>query len=578
MTGFLRHNAVPSLRVIARTCAGLAAIATCLVGSGAALAEPPSLPREGEITVDISQITQLLGNQAVGDLRGCPPNTVSNAANFQNYTQGSQMTLQLGMVETEGFGFSVSVPANQYPIEINTIRFLIGSISAATTTTGYSIIIWDGLPVSAGGQVRTFDPNADISESSTPDGSQFGGLEDVVLSPFNGTCSIFTTTASAADVTVGVDPSADPADRWILYNSRGDNAFTVVVRIDRHSSRSNPSCATAPECSNAFLATEPFTTQTLNFASNDWLLAAPCLGGAPDGYTRFSNLSLLYRPTADPLIGATWTSLGCGTALAACCNPNDGSCALTTEVGCINGGTWLQGVLSCDPTPCPLPSGACCFGTSCSNDVTESDCLILEGLYLGNNSNCAANNTCPTGACCLPSGACVVETSANCGALSGTFRGVSAPCSTANCPQPSGACCTTTGGCAFVAQSTCNQAGGTWRGAGVVCANAGCGSGSCCVGAHCSLLTSSSCSSMGGAFGGFGSSCVGWPSNPITCCPANFDDLNGVDVVDLFDYLDAWFTQNGFTGPGWPADFNSNNAVDVVDLFGFLDAWFLGCN
>lgn len=83
---------------------------------------------------------------------------------------------------------------------------------------------------------------------------------------------------------------------------------------------------------------------------------------------------------------------------------------------------------------------------------------------------------------------------------------------------------------------------------------------------------------MGGAFGGFGSSCVGWPSNPITCCPANFDDLNGVDVVDLFDYLDVWFTQNGFTGPGWPADFNSNNAVDVVDLFGFLDAWFLGCN
>ncbi len=65
-------------------------------------------------------------------------------------------------------------------------------------------------------------------------------------------------------------------------------------------------------------------------------------------------------------------------------------------------------------------------------------------------------------------------------------------------------------------------------------------------------------------------------SNPgkFVPCTANFDCTGTVDVVDLFDFLDAWFAQNG--GPiGTPsADFDGDTDVDVVDLFDFLDAWF----
>jgi hypothetical protein len=57
-------------------------------------------------------------------------------------------------------------------------------------------------------------------------------------------------------------------------------------------------------------------------------------------------------------------------------------------------------------------------------------------------------------------------------------------------------------------------------------------------------------------------------------CPADFDDSGTVDVVDLFDFLDAWFATNGQSGTGLAADFDNSGTVDVVDLFDFLDAWF----
>ncbi len=57
-------------------------------------------------------------------------------------------------------------------------------------------------------------------------------------------------------------------------------------------------------------------------------------------------------------------------------------------------------------------------------------------------------------------------------------------------------------------------------------------------------------------------------------CAADFDGMNGVDVVDLFAFLDAWFAQNGGPPSSPSADFDGSGTVDVVDLFDFLDAWF----
>mgnify|MGYP000860280863 FL=1 len=101
--------------------------------------------------------------------------------------------------------------------------------------------------------------------------------------------------------------------------------------------------------------------------------------------------------------------------------------------------------------------------------------------------------------------------------------------------------------------------------------------GACCTGTSCSVVTESACTGAGGSFRGASSPCADTPGNPVTCCPANFDQVGGVSVSDLFGFLDAWFAQFG-SAPGSPsADWDSSGLVDVGDLFGFLDAWFLGC-
>ena len=63
---------------------------------------------------------------------------------------------------------------------------------------------------------------------------------------------------------------------------------------------------------------------------------------------------------------------------------------------------------------------------------------------------------------------------------------------------------------------------------------------------------------------------------PLPRCPADYDASGGVNVADLFVFLDAWFAQVLSGGaPGTPsADFDSNLTVNVADLFAFLDAWF----
>lgn len=54
-------------------------------------------------------------------------------------------------------------------------------------------------------------------------------------------------------------------------------------------------------------------------------------------------------------------------------------------------------------------------------------------------------------------------------------------------------------------------------------------------------------------------------------CPADFDKVDGVNVQDIFSFLNTWFTGNQ------AADFDGVNGVEVSDIFGFLNAWFAGC-
>jgi hypothetical protein len=70
-------------------------------------------------------------------------------------------------------------------------------------------------------------------------------------------------------------------------------------------------------------------------------------------------------------------------------------------------------------------------------------------------------------------------------------------------------------------------------------------------------------------------------SGTVAGCPADYNGVNGVELLDIFAFLSDWF--NGCTGPGTPvgsctnnADFNHQNGVDLLDIFAFLNAWFAG--
>jgi hypothetical protein len=90
--------------------------------------------------------------------------------------------------------------------------------------------------------------------------------------------------------------------------------------------------------------------------------------------------------------------------------------------------------------------------------------------------------------------------------------------------------------------------------------------GACCSGTVCSVGIQTACA---GTYKGDGSACLA-AGNPITCCRANFDQLNGLQVADIFAFLNAWFAGD------LAADFDGGGLA-VADIFAFLNAWFAGC-
>lgn len=102
--------------------------------------------------------------------------------------------------------------------------------------------------------------------------------------------------------------------------------------------------------------------------------------------------------------------------------------------------------------------------------------------------------------------------------------------------------------------------------------------GACCTGSvqgglgtTCTLLSAAACADASGTFRGVGTPCSIGAGNPVACCKANFNQLNGVSIDDLFLFLNAWFL-------GLPsADMDGVNGVAIDDLFLFLNAWFVGC-
>lgn len=54
-------------------------------------------------------------------------------------------------------------------------------------------------------------------------------------------------------------------------------------------------------------------------------------------------------------------------------------------------------------------------------------------------------------------------------------------------------------------------------------------------------------------------------------CVADFNGVNGVEVLDIFDFLSAWFASDP------RANIDARHGVDLQDIFAFLERWFAGC-
>jgi hypothetical protein len=54
---------------------------------------------------------------------------------------------------------------------------------------------------------------------------------------------------------------------------------------------------------------------------------------------------------------------------------------------------------------------------------------------------------------------------------------------------------------------------------------------------------------------------------PAVGCPCDFNQVDGVTVQDIFDFLSAWSALSP------SADFNQVDGVTVQDIFDFLSCW-----
>lgn len=121
---------------------------------------------------------------------------------------------------------------------------------------------------------------------------------------------------------------------------------------------------------------------------------------------------------------------------------------------------------------CP-PIGACCSGGVCS-DVSINTCGDLGGTFLGEGTDCLNDgDTCIIGACCYPNGTCDDGgNEADCLMMNGEYLGNATECSTSTCP-PVGACCTEASPgvftCTIGFESTCVANSGTYLGDGTDC-------------------------------------------------------------------------------------------------------------
>ncbi len=224
-------------------------------------------------------------------------------------------------------------------------------------------------------------------------------------------------------------------------------------------------------------------------------------------------------------------SISCPPTGACCLSPGEFGCQELSEADCaLSFGNYLGDNTTCDANTCS--SSACCNtdGTCVTIMYDQFGSPIGPGcnppnLDLGAGTDCETT-TCPSfGACCIGNTLCVIETQEDCEAVQGNnYLGDGTDCSTSPCST--GACCdpNTMPLCENLSPFVC-QSPATYLGDGTDCATTGCpGFGACCIGGGvCQILSDLDCANLSGNYLGDQSSCALEPCATGACC----DLLNG---------------------------------------------------
>ena len=187
--------------------------------------------------------------------------------------------------------------------------------------------------------------------------------------------------------------------------------------------------------------------------------------------------------------------------VAACCV--DGDCHIGTEENC--GGTWLEGITTCDPNPC---SGVCCLDGQC-HWYDQASCDYVGGTWQAGSS--CDPNPCPAdvAACCYQ-GTCTITEEPSC---QGTWHFEWESCDPNPCPEYSAACCVGST-CFVLTQAMCAAVTGTWYPGSETCSPNPCPA-ACCTGIDCQLLNQAVCDALGGDWYPTDAAC-----EPVNPCPA----------------------------------------------------------
>ncbi len=426
-----------------------------------------SLRQQQAIPVGVDQTLSLLLSPSGGPVRPITPDDATSASQtvsaagcggptVVSHTDGNfdggQFIIQLGFAEGEIFAAQYQIPPDQFPITIRQLNFIIAQQgTAVTTTTHYTVFIWEGEPGGTG--------------ANSLEIARFNSLEDLapVIMPGDG-------IPHGTNVQLVVD-QGDP-NQIVITNSTGTNAFSIGMRIDAHNAPPPDPCNPPLDSfsQNAYPAVD---NTGLSSPTGNWIFALDCLGGlCPSGWNQFANLGIC-TPSGDWFIKATYE---CPVAPipGACCDPQGTCFDDTLDTVCADFGpdaTFFEGQLCADVT-CPGPTGACCAFGTCLSDQTPLQCDTNGGTYLGDATVCT-NSPCVAGACCATDGSCSDQIEMLCTAGGGAFHGVGTNCAGVNCPQPSGACCF--GEVCVENQQQVNcEVTGVWLGPQTTCAGTPC--------------------------------------------------------------------------------------------------------